>query len=289
MSTTDQHLESPEGTLGDKDPVLVLLSEISANLKELNSTLKNHTVRLARLEETQSGDKSSQKDKISQESSWEDDKITGLHNSEGGSIQKGRIEIRPEGNTKTRDISAITPRAESSHLFKVLKTIKVKPGELPIREVFDELDGFDISWSRYFELGYDKEFLSWLKEKQLAFAFDGRQSIPFDFLTLSHHSSLKWAQEKLHSMEKFLRELEGNGGLFLIREKSGVLGALICTFDPVKSRPITYIPISEPPTIYEKIAGSSGNPSLPNGWRVRAPFRRLWCVFTFPLTNYFTK
>jgi hypothetical protein len=42
MSATDQHLTTPESTVSGKDPVLALLAEISANLKDLNSTLKNH-------------------------------------------------------------------------------------------------------------------------------------------------------------------------------------------------------------------------------------------------------
>jgi hypothetical protein len=285
MSTTGQHLKGLEGTLGDKDPVLALLTEISANLKELNSTLKSHTTRLARLEDPRPGDESSPKERLLEKTSGKDDKISGLHSSEDGSVPKGNVEIEPGGNTMARDIKAITPRAEPSHPYKVIKTIEVRPGEIAPREAFDD------SWGKSGRLGYDKCFLSWLKEKDLAFAFDGRQSIPFDILSLSSYLSLEEAQHGLHSVEKLLRELESNGGLFLIRENSGVLWDEIHTFDLVKNRLIADIPAPEPSTFYEEIAGSSGIPSSRNNWKIKAPFRRLWCVLHLSIeyTNLLSK
>jgi hypothetical protein len=78
MSTTDQHLTRPENTLGDRDPVLALLTEISTNLKELNSTLKNHTTRLARLEDLRLGDKLSSKGRFAKEISGKTIKSLGF-------------------------------------------------------------------------------------------------------------------------------------------------------------------------------------------------------------------
>jgi hypothetical protein len=175
-------------------------------------------------------------------------------------------------------MKAITPRAEPSHRYKVIKPIEVKPGEIAPREVFDELAESDTFSSTMFDLGYHKEFLPWLKEKDLTFAFDGRQSIPFDILTLSCNRSPKEAQDKLHSVEKFLQDLVSKGGLFLIRENSSVSQDEIWAFDPVKNKLTVKNPTPKPSTLYEKIARSSGIPSSPSNWIIRAPFRRLWYV-----------
>ena len=50
MSSTVPPPSNFELVPGGTEPVLALLAEISASLKELNSTLKNHTARLGRLE-----------------------------------------------------------------------------------------------------------------------------------------------------------------------------------------------------------------------------------------------
>ena len=46
MSTTGQPSNNLENMLDDKEPVLALLTEIRAGLKDLNTTLKGHTTRL---------------------------------------------------------------------------------------------------------------------------------------------------------------------------------------------------------------------------------------------------
>ena len=49
MSTTDQPVNVFENNPKDQEPVLILLAEISASLKDLNLTFKDHVSRLERL------------------------------------------------------------------------------------------------------------------------------------------------------------------------------------------------------------------------------------------------
>jgi hypothetical protein len=151
-----------------------------------------------------------------------------------------------------------SPSADPRNPYKSIKSIDVKSVEFPLRELFDD---FDTARRKYlnsppkkklnplavrFHLGYDTEFIPWLKGINLVFAFDGRQSIPFDILALSYNSDLSKAGEKVDCI-KFCRGLRESGGLFLIREEETNSpltkiwnGSYSSIFDPVDVR--SYVP-----------------------------------------------
>src|SRR5450432_3042026 len=81
--------------------------------------------------------------------------------------------------------------------------------DIPIPEVFNELGIYERG---RFELGYNKDFISWLKGKNLVFTYDGRQSIPFDILSLCYASILNRAPRKSTAYRKSLsRSAERRG------------------------------------------------------------------------------
>jgi hypothetical protein len=158
----------------------------------------------------------------------------------------------------------------------VFEPIEVRSGTIPPHEVFHEL-GFE---KGKFDLGYDAEFISWLKEKNLVFAYDGRQSIPFDILNLCFGSDLNEAQERMQRIENTLFDLRNSGGSFLIlenwdngspsrgwmRSHNFIFGSENIPVRLYDSR------LVEPSTWYRK-ENRFGDEIA---WQVKAPFQRLW-------------
>jgi hypothetical protein len=82
ISNPVQLSSGTELTPGGRDPVLALLADISANLKELNSTLKDHSTRLARLEIQPPSSESSPEDQKVEEASVKEVEISETHCTE---------------------------------------------------------------------------------------------------------------------------------------------------------------------------------------------------------------
>jgi hypothetical protein len=128
-------------------------------------------------------------------------------------MQDATSKAEPRGNTKFEDNGAEdkmvgVPGSPS----KVSQSIEVKYGCFPPSEVFNLPDRI------LHELGYEEEFISWLREKGLMFARDGRYSFPFDIVTLADSTDLNAAKAKVAEMEKFNEYLRKRGCFFFFRE-----------------------------------------------------------------------
>jgi hypothetical protein len=203
MEIASPTLGDRKARLEDKDPVLALLSEISASLKDLNLTLKDHAERLAQLEKQKPGDESSPRDEAMSEQREGDD----------GPIQARSAHENPEeaGTSKSMRPELITQEPQIPQ-GTVDDFIEVKYGTFPPVEAY----GYDREDMP--QLWGNKDYLSWLKEKRLIFPDDGRYSFPFDIVALAESSDLSEAHQKIDQMKKFCRDLRKSGGLFFFRE-----------------------------------------------------------------------
>jgi hypothetical protein len=162
--------------------------------------------------------------------------------------------------------------AEARNLSnEVSKSIEVISGTILPDELFDKLDFYG---EGTFNLGYTKEFMSWLTEKKLPFAYDGRRSLPFDVLNLCYDPGLHIAQLKFKYVEEIFQDLRNSGGSFFILEhwdgsqNRGWARKHDFMFSPPMRRGSV-----EPSTLYQMKGDGSGDII---DWQVIAPFRRLW-------------
>jgi len=282
IETTGQTLDDRKTRLEDKDPVLTLLAEISASLKDLNLTFKDHAERLAKLEEQKPGDESGPRDGAISEQSEGDDgpiQIQSTHqNSDVAGSSKGLI------------------LQGAVHDF-----IEARYGTFPPGKMYGRWR--PVLGRKRPQLWGNQDYLSWLKEKRLFFPDDGRRNFPFDITSLAYSSDLNAAHQKIGQIGGFCRDLRKRGGFFFFRESDMRGGNKIWNGSDIftlrddyplpfpsrgsteenmleRLRSIEQMPgiiddsgngpedlFSEPSTYY-KIDGAH--------WEIKAPFRRLW-------------
>jgi hypothetical protein len=293
MSNAEPPQKRSKRILSDKDPVVALLVEISGSLKELNSTLKDHTTRLARLEGQKPSGESDLKENNVGVTSGEKSSISDRHSSDGVPVSPKYADMEPKGKTELQEMRAESQSAEGGKSpTRGVRTIEVKHGEMPPLELFHD------ARKKKILLGYNNDFTSWLKEKKLLFGYDGRQSLPFDIVSLAHSPNLEEAQRKVREMEEFYRNLKESGGLFLIRESvenllwsriwDGSRFALfedegVVRFQFVEAAIRYGFEFPQPPTSYQTNEDCwSMWKGCYNDWLVTAPFRRLWRVLRIP-------
>jgi hypothetical protein len=271
MATTDQTLDDCKTRLEDKDPVLALLSEISASLKDLNLTFKNHAERLAKLEEQKPG----------HESGPQDDVISEQREGDDGSIRTQSAHQDPEAS---RSLESLIPKLELKKPRIPQGTvdgfIEVKYGTFPPVEAYDQYQF--IPTSEKPQLLGDQDYLSWLKEKRLVFPDDGRCYFPFDIVHLARSPDLNAAHRKIDQMEEFCRDLRKRGGFFFVRDSDMQGGNKIWNGSDIFTLPDNH-PVPFPgidgidtgselhfsgPSTFYKTTGAR--------WEMKAPFRRLW-------------
>jgi hypothetical protein len=87
MSSTVPPPSNSELVPGGTEPVLALLAEISASLKELNSTLKDHATRLGRLEGQKPGYEAAPHDKNVEATRSESEEVSVVEMREGTPVR----------------------------------------------------------------------------------------------------------------------------------------------------------------------------------------------------------
>jgi hypothetical protein len=106
---------------------------------------------------------------------------------------------------ESQAVEGTNPAAE-----RVIKSIEIKNGyfPLPVAMHYYAILGA-------YGFGHNEECLTWLNEKGLVFAYDGRYSFPFDVVTL-----FNLGQAKANTIEtkKFSKDLTRRNGLFMFRE-----------------------------------------------------------------------
>jgi hypothetical protein len=185
METTGQTHDGSKTRLEEKDPVLTLLSEISASLKDLNLTFKDHAERLAKLEEQKSGGESSSRDNgISEQGKGDDGPVR---------TQGAHQDPEATGSSKSLTPKLITQKPQTPQ-EPMDDFIEVKYGTFPPWEVYTRSDKFVLPREAP-QLWGNQDYLSWLKEKRLVFPDDGRYDFPFDLTTLACSSDLNAAHQ----------------------------------------------------------------------------------------------
>jgi hypothetical protein len=285
METTGQTLDSRKTRLEEKDPVLTLLSEISASLKDLNLTFKDHAERLAKLEGQKSGG----------ESSSRDDGISEQREGDDGPIQTQSAHQNPEalGSSESLISNPITQKPQTPE-EQMDDFIEVKYGTFPPWEAYNRRYQWVLRRAApQLNLWGNQDYLSWLKEKRLVFPDDGRYHFPFDLTALARSSDLNAAHQEIDPMEKFCRDLRKRGGFFFFRESDMQGGNKIWSgsdiFTLSDDVPLLFAhgrqtererlegfiypddPYSEPSTFYKHNAIRDRR-----YWQIKAPFRRLW-------------
>jgi hypothetical protein len=193
-------LDGRNARLEDKDPVLRLLLEISTSLKDLNLTFKDHAARFAKLEEQKLSDNSGRRDEgVSEQDKDDDDPVETQSTHENPEEAGSSKNMIPEPRTQKLQV----PQGEVDDIKEV------KYGTFPPVEAYRILQN---------PLWDNQEYLSWLKEKRLGFAVDGRYPFPFDIVNLADSSDLNAAHQKIDQMEKFGRDLRKKGGFIFFRE-----------------------------------------------------------------------
>jgi hypothetical protein len=217
MADIDQPLTNLGTRHDDPDPVLTLLAEISAGLKDLNVIFKDHATRLARSEDrSQCIPRSAGEDDI--EADHGNPKPTG---GDGESMQAESAESEPEWDMNARDKDGEPSTVgETQSPSKVLKSVEVKHGCFPPTEAYGH--GPNGSFQMNEPLWDNEQFLSWLKEKSLIFADDGRYEFSFDLVNLARNNfgldRLEEAKSRVGQMEQFDRDIRKSGGFFFFRE-----------------------------------------------------------------------
>jgi hypothetical protein len=194
MEIASPTLDDSKARLEDKDPVLALLSEISASLKDLNSAFKDHAERLIKLEKQKPGDESGPRDSVISEQGEGDD----------GPVRTQSAHQNPEasGSSKSLTPKLITQNPQTPQ-GTVDDFIEVKYGTFPPLKVYrlaGSLQNKPLLWE-------NQDYLLWLKEKRLVFPTDERYKFPFDLVTLARSLDLNTAHQKIDQMERFCRDL----------------------------------------------------------------------------------
>jgi hypothetical protein len=289
MEIASPTLDDSKARLEDKDPVLALLSEISATLKDLNSAFKDHAERLVKLERQKPGDESGPRDSVISEQGEGDD----------GPVRTQSAHQNPEASGSSK---SLTPKLITQHPQTPQETmddfIEVKFGTFPPLEAYR----FAGSLQKKPPLWENQDYLLWLKKKCLVFPDDGRCIFPFDIITLARSLDLNTAHQKIDQMESFCRDLRKEGGFFFFRESDMQGGNKIWNGLDIFTLPDNFPPpiarkretedemLAELRMIEREIAGHYGGVSrLFSGpstfykyregevrWQMKTPFRRLW-------------
>jgi hypothetical protein len=275
--------------------VLTLLSEISASLKDLNLTFKDHAERLAKLEEQKSGGESSSRDNgISEQGKGDDGPVR---------TQGAHQDPEATGSSKSLTPKLITQKPQTPQ-EPMDDFIEVKYGTFPPWEEYTRRYEFDLPREAP-QLWGNQDYLSWLKEKRLTFPDDGRYNFPFDIVTLASSLDLNAAQQKIDQMEEFCKELRKEGGFFFFRDSDMQGGNKIWNGSDIFTLPDNRPPpiarkgqtedemlvvlrtiernIARNPRGYGGVSHLFSGPStfykhIEGGvrWKMKTPFRRLW-------------